>query len=355
MSDESQRPGNAYESMYPTCKSCGRMIRNDPESTPICEDCREKFIRYPFPKKIVIPSIIVLILVAVITVIRFPQALQAGIHFERGIRAIDQHAYVTAEENLKLALAQYPDSPEILSNLTIAYHENGKTQDAMVVYDKMADKQMEVEDKAVFQRITAIADEVSQVYNIPEAYMNEHAGVMALPENERVTKLRGYVVQYPDSVYIRYFLADVLFDTQDFDGAKLYIDGILQMVPDYIPAISFLAAIHREKGDYDKAIEICNSLLRRNSESVFALSALSRIELKRFNDAKSLEYMEKALDIDPDDLGTLIDLAMSYFYNNRQQELSATLQKIEAHPDKAYYADEVQKLMDIIEGRLQWR
>lgn len=50
------------------CKICGQVFGND---GPICNNCREKYIRFPIPKKVLIPVIIIICMVAVFLFTRF--------------------------------------------------------------------------------------------------------------------------------------------------------------------------------------------------------------------------------------------------------------------------------------------
>ena len=117
----------------------------------------------------------------------------------------------------------------------------------------------------------------------------------------------------------------------------------------------FHAAILREKGEFDKAEQKCMQFLEKNNQSAYILSSLSILELKRYNDKKALEYVEKAYSLQSDKFYILLDLARAYYYNNMEEELNTTMKEILNHPEAESYQEEMQKVKDIISGFIQWR
>lgn len=334
------------------CKMCGRVSENE---SPICNDCREKCIRRPIPLKILIPFILVVCILFVFLVTQFPKSLNAGIYYERAIKSMNQNNYVDAQNNLEKAYEIFPDSPEISGNLTICTYMNVDMSLLFQLMDEIVTKELEFKDEKLYQRLQDIYDEFDLMYGIPDEFLDNYEEIFEMSDEMRIKELNKYLQAYPDNNYIKISIADILFDQKQYDKSEELINEVLDAIPNNIIATMFRVAIQRERGQFDEAEKKCIQLLQENQQSTYVLSSLSRVELKRYNDKKSLEYMEKAYSFEPDEINVLIDLARTYYYNNKEKELNTTIDKIMQHPMAEGYEPEIQILNDIITGKTQWR
>lgn len=351
--DEPQE--NMQDPHEQSCKVCGRICTPDPELAPLCENCRTKFINYPIPKKIWFPALLVLILVLVVAFVRLPGLIKTRLHYERGLQAIAQKNYVTAEKHLREVNIAFPNSPEVVSNLAISLYANNKYEDAMKLIDFIIDKKMEFKDHSLYQKVQGIVDEVDLLYATPDEFTSQYQEITALSADEQIKRLETFEAQFPDYLYIKYMLADLLFDEKQFDRCEKLVQEIHDQIPDNVVTQIFMVAIYREKGDFEKAESIALNALENNHESAYILNTLARLELKRMNDTKALEYVNRAAQYAPDEFDTLLEQARVYYYNHMETELKEVLEKINAHADKETYQEEITKVMDIIEGKTQWR
>lgn len=266
-----------------------------------------------------------------------------------------QKNYVDAQNDLEKAYAVFPDSPEIACNLVICNYMNVNTDKMFQLMNEIVIKKMEFQDDKLFQELQNIYDETNLLYSFPEEFMNNYDKISKIQEEDRIAELYKYLYEYPDNHYIKVLLADILFDLKAYDKCEELISELMDAFPENVQIVMFYASILREKGEFDKAEQKCMQFLEKNYQSSYVLSALSRIELKRFNDQKALEYMEKAYSFQPDDIGVLMNLARAYYYNNMEEELNSTMEKVLNHSQARSYQKEIQELNDIISGKVQWR
>lgn len=334
------------------CKICGHACE---DSGHICNDCREKYIHYPIPKKVLIPVIIVVCILAVFLCTHFPRSLKAGIYYERAIKSMKEKNYVDAQNELEKAYAIFRDSPEITGNLVICNYMNVNTTEMFQLMDEIVTKKMKFHDDKLFQELSDIYYETYLLYDFPEEFLNNYDKISEMQDEDRITELNKYLQKYPDSHYIKILIAEILYDQKKYEKCEELVNQLMEHFPENVQIAMFHAAILREKGEFDKAEQKCMQFLEKNNQSAYILSSLSILELKRYNDKKALEYVEKAYSLQSDKFYILLDLARAYYYNNMEEELNTTMKEILNHPEAESYQEEMQKVKDIISGFIQWR
>lgn len=337
------------------CQFCGHPFKHIEGRIPACDPCREKFIRYPIPRKVKALLFISLCIVIALMVYRLPASLTAGVCYEKAVRAMDEKRFLDAEMLLENAYALIPNSSLIAGNLAICCHMNVHQVRELNLYDEMYQKEMVFKDSVLFEKLNTYNNMFISIFNVPDEYAENYAQIEAMDDHERLMKLEELSVKYPECMLIKMRLADVLFDQQQFDRTEVLVAEALANTPGYIPFEVFQAAVYREKGQFQAAEEKLMGLLEQNIQSSYVLCCLSRLELKRNNDDKAMEYAQAAYDLEPEDLGVMIDYALSLHFNHMEQELSKTLEKIANHPEAESYTKDIQWLKDIIDGTTNWR
>jgi len=216
-----------------SCKECGCSCYIDESRVPLCDTCREKYLKFPIPKKILIPMAIIFCAIAVFMLIRFPSSLEAGINYERALKSIEQKNYVYAEGYLEKAYAIFPDSPEIAGNLTVSYYKNNETDKVFQLLDEMYYKKMAFEDDLLFQKLDNISNEYSLVYNIPEEFESIYSQIFQMQEDDKLEELNKLYEKYPDNIFIKLSIANILFDKKQFDECEELVQQVMQSVPTF--------------------------------------------------------------------------------------------------------------------------
>lgn len=350
---EPERNSQTYSNPYDgiPCENCGQPYQPEEGKIRVCNTCRETFIKYPIPKKVIIPLIITLCIVALMMCFHFPDSINAGVYYERANQAMKEKRFIDAERLLEKAHSLIPHSPSIMSNLAICCHMNLHLDRELELLNEMYEKKMNYSD----QKLADIVDQINIFFDIPEEFGLNFEQIMAMEEEQRLLTLQEYSKKFPDSLYIKYALANALYGKGQYDDSEALLKQVLQKIPEYIPVGTSLAAIERERGNFEASEKKLLEQLELNRQSTFVLSSFSRLELKRFNDKKSLEYMETAYALEPESIDVLIDLARSYYYNQMDQNLSKLMETIQNHPEAGDHQADIQELKDIIEGTVQWR
>jgi hypothetical protein len=155
--DDTQQAANV-------CRICGNLPERGYD-LPLCSNCRKKLSQRPFPTWLK-GSAVLVTMVIVLSLSKFPTSLAAGIAFERGNRA-------TLKGNHTIAAVQYQNVADIFPNSTlalarsgIAYYKAGNLHQAISVLQKLGGR------KASKQ----LVDEVNQTIKEIEATTGDTAG-----------------------------------------------------------------------------------------------------------------------------------------------------------------------------------
>jgi tetratricopeptide (TPR) repeat protein len=118
-----------------------------------------------------------------------------------------------------------------------------------------------------------------------------------------------------DENYSLYFAKGTLLDNLgNFEEAVISYSKAIELNPEFFDAVYNLAALYFNQGV--KFLEEANKVPAREVEKYDDLIGKSNIEFK-----KSIPYMERALEIDPENLQTIESLRNLYFrYRNEDEE-----------------------------------
>jgi hypothetical protein len=90
-----------------TCANCGSTLNFTPAKTPLCENCRSLFIRYPIPNWIKGFGVLI-IAILLFSIFSLSKNLQTGIHYNRGLIAAKSKNYFTAEKEFGEVVSREP-------------------------------------------------------------------------------------------------------------------------------------------------------------------------------------------------------------------------------------------------------
>lgn len=208
------------------CKSCGKLCN---EAFAICDDCRDKFINYPIPRKILIPLLFVSCIVIVLMYLRFPTSLQAGIHYERAIKSMHEHNYIDAENELQQAYNIFPLSSEIIGNLAISAYKNNNIEKLFTLLDIMYTYEISINNEELFKKVSDINDAINEIFNIPEEFIYSFEDINQMQPDDMIAELNKYIEKYPDSTFIKIHLANILFDTEQYDDSETIVQQVFEV------------------------------------------------------------------------------------------------------------------------------
>jgi tetratricopeptide (TPR) repeat protein len=292
----------------------------------------------------------VILALLVIALSRFPSSVGAAVYYERGKQAEQQLRYVTAANDYKKASEHYRDSPIILGRLFLAYYHSEAISEAGDILHQIGGTSPG--DKDLIRDVNNAGKRMQELYYSSKELQSIMENKQSTPE-KRVEELKAYLKTQPANIPAIYDLADTLFDVKNYDESLKQAHNLIQTASDFEPAYLLAAASFREKGDYESALKECQAVFARNAESYGAYYAKSRIELKAHQDQQGLEDALAAVKLMPDDPYGINNLALAYHYNGNKAERDKLVQKLESRKD--YPPEELQRLKDTIDGKLQWR
>ena len=331
------------------CELCGSSVIEENYYMELCEDCRKSLYKRPFPAFIKIISLILAILF-VVALTKFPSILKDGIQFEKGKRAENNGRYLTAMNTYKELENKYSDSTLILSRLFITAYNNDELDYAFSLFDKIAGR--EVDDESLLNEVNGIIDRIDAIYYISDELENIFIESESISIEETVELYRSYLVENPEDVMASYYFANLLYELEEFDEGLSIIKNTVEHNPDYFSGQLLLAAFYREIGEFVKARECCNEVIQQNSEYSYAYAALSRIELKDYNDSTGLDMALKAYEL-KEDSSNVYTLALAYHYNNMIEERDNMYNKYLQFEDSDPYT--LNLMESIFSQSIEWR
>ncbi len=166
------------------CAACGSKIIEHGHLTPLCAACRDKYAKFPIPLFVKIMLGLFLILAAV-AFMKFPEALGAGIAFERGQRAEAAKDYKAAVEQYTKAREQFKDSTLITVRLGVSMYKGGAYNEAMEILDPLAGKEM---SKTLVADVQAVFDDYDAKLLAQKKAMEEKKKPVVKKKSKKVTK-----------------------------------------------------------------------------------------------------------------------------------------------------------------------
>ena len=330
------------------CAQCGFPVIEEGYPTPLCATCRKAFVRFPIPNGIkIFGGVIVLVLV--FAMIKVPKSLSAGIHLERGKDAIDHARYATAEKEFQQVVRQAPKYTEGEEYLALASFYNGDLSTFFQTVEHLEGKNVENEDMyRELSRLIAKGPNYFPADSLFAIYTAYHQSFDSIPAPVYL----AYMQKYPDELFPVMMYASVVFNQKQYVACDSLLDVVLQRDDIYLPALLMKASVKRERSQLDSAEHYGRRILSLNSESAMGMSSLARTRLKGKRDKEGLDWAQKAVAVNPDNVYAKATLAMAWHFNNervKRDRLLDELKKDTAATEHMTY------VVDVIEGREKFR
>ena len=328
------------------CSSCGRSPVVEGYSIPLCQECRQHFTRFPIPKWIKVFAVVILFFMTY-SLVSFPKSLNAGIAYERGLRAEGEKKYMTAAREYEKAAEIFPASFIANGKLFVASVKNNQFELAEEAFARIEGKgSNDSKEIEVIDQANDAMAHLDHYYSISESFINLlNQNVQSEPD-VMADKLSGYIAQNPAEHWAYFYYANFLFDLEKYDEAKTAYLKALSMQPDIYEFRLGAAAAYRQTGEYDKAIAECNAVLADNTEYVDAFAALCKVQLKQHRYDEALQSATTAYSLDNNNDHAVYTLALAYHFNGMisDRDTSVTLLK---ETGSQYY----DSIKDIIDGK----
>lgn len=332
----------------PRCAGCEQPLFERTGRTPLCSDCRARFIRYPVPNWIKLFGAAVLIM-TVYGLTRLPSSLTAAIHHKRGERAMERHQYATAQRELEAAVKMQPDYLEANLHLLIAAYYNEDFAAAYRTSQKLDGR--EVEDKELYERTSDIMQRIGNTYpsdSIQAFIMSQPGSADEIPEAEWA----AYLKNHPREFYSDLARASAASDRKEYPLAEALLYNAMQTDPENTRALHMMVSVKREQLRFDSALYYADRLLDVNKEIAASYGAKARVLLKQKRDKDAQRLAQEGLALDPKDGYCLATLALVHHYRGDTRSRDALIGK--SASDTALQAH-FSYVSDIISGKTSFR
>lgn len=324
------------------CTNCGHPVLSE-GATSLCSECRESFIKFPIPVLIkAFGGIVLLILIFAMT--KFPKSLSAGVHYERGNDAMDNHNYYTAQREFEKVIKEIPDYSEAKQHLAIASFHNLDMNVFIPVANELVGKA--IEDQGTYFELQKIIDKAGDYFPSDSfsLLMENYPSIDSIPEQD----YRDYISKYPEEVFPISRFASVLLNQNRYTECDSVLNGLLIYDGNFVNALTLKTSLKRQIGQMDSSHYYCDKLLSLNQEFSYGIASKARTYLMEKKNKEGLQWAQKSVAIDKKDFYSLATLAMAYHFNNKTAERDKLIKEVEADSVGVTYIGFVK---DVISGK----
>jgi tetratricopeptide (TPR) repeat protein len=329
------------------CAGCDHPVIEPGYPTPLCADCRQKFIRYPIPIGIKIFGACVAVLL-IFAVAGVPKSLRAGVHYERGVSAVESKRFVTAQRELELALGDIPSFAEGKMYLALAAFYN---MDMMTFYTLMQELQGEkVEDESLYRQLTEVSAKTASYLPSDSFYvlLDKYHAADSIPPFE----LDAYVHRYPLEAYSNALYAKNLLEADQYTASDSLLSFILRDYPDHRGVLNLKVSAKRYLKQYDSAMYYSDRIISLNRESGYGIASKARTMLNQKRDTEALQWALNAVQADGKDAYAKATLVLAYHFNSKITERDQLIDQLKKDTAAADY---LQYPLDVIAGKEKFR
>lgn len=316
------RENNEYqEERLGVCKCCGSLVVEEGYNYDLCESCRDKLSKRPIPKKFLLMAIGIIVIL-IISLMKFPSYLNEGLNFKKATKAIKEGNYVTAMNYYEKLVDNGFDSYENKIELAELYYYNDYISDAYDIYKSLAGISM---DRELVNKAKKTMHKIEKYYTYGygldyEINSYKLKTFKDASDDLLLELITPYVEEDQSEVCGASTLIDIYINRNMLEEAKVLAERIVSENQDYYYGKYQLASIYIELGEYENCSSIISEMLDFNKESIYAYISQSKIELKKGNNKEGLSIAEEAFNLDPYNIEVLMNLALAYHCNDMIEE-----------------------------------
>ena len=332
------------------CSHCTIRSINPTHVTPLCDECREAFIKFPIPVwiKLFGAGVGVILLLALFNL---PAQLSTAIHLERGKNAAKSHKFLTAQRELRQALKKVPNSIEGQAYMMISSYYNLDMEEFGKLATKLGSKS--IEDQELYSWLDDVAGSASGLYPSDSfiVVMREYDDVLdSIPD----TAYEKFLAKHPEEIFASVQYASKIMEEDSTRKARAdsLLTHVLSIDKNQIAAIQILSALRREEGDLSGSLQFCEQLIESNQESSYGLSSKARTLLKMKKDKEALALAKSTYDMDNSSGYAQATLCLAYHFNGKLKERDELVKDALKDTAKAGYMDYA---LDVINNKKTYR
>jgi tetratricopeptide (TPR) repeat protein len=285
-------------------------------------------------------------LILAFSLYKIPRNIKTGIQFEKGMTAMSQKKYLTAQNEFQKVVNKAPAYIEAQGNLMISSFYNMDFETFAKTFEVL--KGEDIKDAYLLGQLENILKKAEGYYSNDEIKKLEHDygdNFEKIPDNI----LRKFLDSNNNN-YAAMGYASRLFDKDSFAACDSIVKLVLKDDPEFIPGYMTLASSKRQQGQFEESIGYCDKVLSINSEYAEAISSKSRTLLKAGKDKDALELALKSFHLNEKDSYAIASLILVYHFTNKTDEKNKMISRIKPLTD-SISVQSLRYAMDVIEGR----
>lgn len=331
------------------CKQCGIRPIAEGSPTPLCESCRELYVKRPMPGYI---KLFMLVIVAAIaySAWQLPTIIKYNVAYQQAMQLEEEGKYVSAQHKYELALVRYPESKKIRYGLIKCYRMNQDLVKLVEQLEYMSGRSMS--EGATFDDIQRIYTETENLY-FPSPELDE-LETINLTNQDKITLYNEVMLNSPeDRDYCRFALAHVYLAEDNLDEAYKVLFGLKQIYPDNPIINKFIVEYYGAEHDFEKATKYAEDMLAINKECTATMMLLIRIKIVEGQYEEAINYIEQGYTID--DQAALKDFmgleALVHHHTGNIVKRDTMVKKMQERPD--FKAEDYQWLIDMFSSPVE--
>ncbi|MCC6583345.1 MAG: hypothetical protein IT271_06555 [Chitinophagales bacterium] len=328
------------------CASCGSPHLTEGK-TPLCSECREKFINYPIPNSIKAASFVILLIV-VFSLVTFPAQLNSILLLEKAKKAIENKEYVTAEKNLEKFISKNPNHLEANSYLLITSYYNDELDKMNTAYLKIQDEKYE--DEELLAKVENTIKSAGICFGSDSLHNYMEVADTLLPLKKRLT---DFLSTHKDDLSAKLLMARINLSEKEYDEAEKIYDELYAVEPNSVEILDGIVSTKRMLHKYDEAMKLCEKTLSVNKQYVSVLAQKARILISVYKEKESLKLAKATVELNPKDAYAAATLAIAYHFNKMPEDRDKVLASISNDSEES--AAYIQIAKDIINGKEKLR
>lgn len=269
------------------------------EESQICTGCREKCIKYPYPKWIlaIFAGIILLLIVSSFNI---NSSIKDYKLYKDAETQFFNRCYSDAENAYFELSNKYEKSIPIAIGLFESAMMAGDYEFAGIIFEEriVGRNLNDSEYNKVMRHYDYLDSYFSTLNRIDEIYAaNENASVEQF-KDKLIEELNGMVDKPEYSKSLVLFNLGLL--AENTGDALVLLNEAYKAEPDYSNYIlSYIGNLHRNSGDFEGAEKFYKDALEFNKTDAAAIRGMAVLELLKGDKAKGLELARRALEIHP--------------------------------------------------------
>ena len=258
------------------------------------------------------------------------------IHFEQGLRLMDEGDLESAIEEFDAALASGYETAELYGNrgwacYDLEVYEGGCSyEQALADFDQAVD--LDPDNASAYGGQTAVYLELGQpdraVASATQAiqldpeypnYWSDRAWAYKLlgDYDAALSDLTQAIELYPEDAWVYRVRAEIYMELDDPYSALADYDRVIELEPWDAWALIERAWVHRNVGDYEAALDDLNEATRIDPEEPFAYIDRAKIYDEELGDgARALDELNAAVEVAPDDANPYFHRAVFFLNRN---------------------------------------